>query len=193
VRREFNESHPDLLGAVCALLSAGLGNLAAVKVQRHYSHRMADFEQMGEAVHQALGRKAGWFGDILAARRQADATAIAEGDLVLVGVLKVLEKWGADIKFRCTAKPTGRAIARDGVCVWEESGTRFTVATTTRWLQAVCQGMPFDQREQPPNNERAFKHAIDHRTPTLEALGWRVTPAKANDRTAIVFSRKVAQ
>lgn len=193
VRREFKDGHPDLLGAVCALLSVGLGNLAAVKAQRHYSHRMADFEQLGEAVHQALGQKAGWFGEILAARRQADATVIAEGDLVLVGVLKVLDKWEADTKLRHASKPTGRAIARDGVCVWEDSGTRFTVATTTRWLQAVCQAMPFDQREQPPTSERALKHAIDHRTPTLEALGLRVQAAKANDRNAIVFSRKVAQ
>lgn len=191
VRQEFAAIHAELLGAICSLLSAGLAHLRTVQGQRLYTHRMADFEQLGEAIHQALGRAPGWFGTVLADRRRTDAKAIVEGDPVLTGLLKVVSKWEADASMRLPSQPTGRALARAGVGIWEGQGVLHIAATVTKWLEASKREMPFDPREQPPANERAFKSAVDHRIPTLEALGWKVIPIVANDRAGIALTRKV--
>lgn len=188
IREAFKSDHPSLIGAACSLLSVGLAGLAAVKTQRHYTHRLVDFEQIGESVHQALGQKPGWFGDILATRRKADAAAIAEGDPILAALLKSLATWQADPKLLCAVKPTGRQIAR-GACVWKEAGRCFTVATTATWLRSVSANMPFGLNEQPPASERALKHAITHRMGTIEALGWRVQSSTANNQGAMVLSK----
>ena len=190
LRAAFTAEHPRLLGAVCALLSAGLAGLPAVSRQGGFKHRLVDFEQLGEAIHQSLGRAVGWFGQLLTDRRRVDAEALAEADPLIAAVLKVAEGWLADPKCQVFTKPGGRQMASGGVHVWHDGGAEHVGAVFSEWLAAVKRAMPYGENEQSPANVQALANAIEHRGPTFAALGFPAVARPVHNRKGLFLSRK---
>jgi hypothetical protein len=193
IKDAFDAAHPRTLGAVCALLSAGLAGLPVVKAQRNYTHRLVDFEQLGEAIHQALGQPPGWFGSVLADRRRLDASRVAEEDALLAAVMKVMGKLEAAPVVTPVA-PSGRSWARtQGAICWDDgAGHLFISMLFKHLLQEVRKDMWGQDHadKQLPANEKALRHAIVHRQPVLEALGWTVVLRQIDDRSGVVLGRK---
>jgi hypothetical protein len=193
VRSKFAALHPRLLGSVCALLSAALQGLAAVKNQRKYEHRLADFEQLGEAIHQARGWPPGDFGQIMAERRRSDATRAAEEDGLLAAILRIIDKHVSTATVRAAPPPATTWAKTPGATAWfDGKGLVFVAFSMRQLLQDARQGTSFGDSEKALVNEKALRHAITHRQPTLIALGWTVTMRDINDRSGIVFGRTSA-
>ena len=193
IKGAFDAAHPRTLGAVCALLSAGLAGLPVVKAQRNYTHRLVDFEQLGEAIHQKLGQPPGWFGSHLADRRRLDASRMSEEDALLAAVMKVVEKLEAAPVVSPVA-PSDRSWARtQGAIGWDDgAGHLFIAVLFKHLLQEVRKDMwgQGDAGERIPANEKALRHAFVHRQPLLEALGWTVELRQIDDRSGLVLGRK---
>lgn len=191
VRKAFDLAHPGVLGAVCALLSAGLAGLDAVKAQRNYTHRLADFEMLGEAIHQALGQAPGWFGALLADRRRADAVNALQDDPLLVAIMREVAKLEGSAAV-VAAPPSARSWARvTGETSFIAGGQLYVMVLVTQLLKTVGHAMWSNTYAAAPT-ERALKHAITHRQPTLSATGWRVEFRKIDDRACLVMVRKAA-
>ncbi|HMM84660.1 hypothetical protein [Azohydromonas sp.] len=196
VRTEFQQAHPRLLGAVCTLLAAGLARLRVVQGQRQYGHRLVDFEQLGEAIHQSLGRAPGWFGELMDGRRRTDAVAAAEDDPLLSTVLEVVNKRAASAKAGAMP-PASKWATSPGWAASLDAQGGVSVAMTLGQLLSEVQvlrawagsGHVWDR---PPANERALRGALEHRLPTLAALGWSLAFTSANNRSAAFFSCRQA-
>jgi hypothetical protein len=195
IRDEFKKLHPQLLGAVCTLLSAGLAGLPTVKTQRLYTHRLADFEQLGEAIHQAIGHPPGWFGTELAARRKDDAEAAAEANPLLTAVLKAHASFRFSSIYAVPHQPSGRELLAKGACVWTANGKQIVFGTAAMWLKEIKSefDVPFYVLERGPKNERALRNALQHLQPTMKELGLELSVRKVTDRWAIGISQVVTQ
>jgi len=190
VRTKFEALHPRLLGAVCAILSAGLAGLNKVKSQRKYEHRLADFEQLGEAIHQARGWPPGEFGRIMAERRRTDAARVAEEDGLIAAIVKAIDKYQVHAVVRMAPPPARQWAKTVGATAWlDGTGNVFIAFTMRQLLKEVQHGMPFGDGDRVPGNEKALRHAITHKQPTFEALGWTVTLRNINDRSGVIFGK----
>jgi hypothetical protein len=83
---------PKMLGAIYTLLSGALHELPAVRAKAGWSHRLVDFDQLGEAVIAAAGMKSGTFLTVINQVRERMARRTASGDLFLMAFLGVMRK-----------------------------------------------------------------------------------------------------
>jgi uncharacterized protein YcgL (UPF0745 family) len=188
VRAALAAQRADLFGAACALLSTGLAGLAAVKGQRTYTHRLVDFEQLGEAIHQALGQPQGWFGDLLAARRKVDAQDLAEGDGVLKPLMDVLVDWTSKAT---SAKPSARSWMKSpGWCAFiGPNGTPVVFATLPKLLKEIAfrpSPVEYGSPTYRPNTPQGLRNAIVLREPSFKALGWKVEVNRSKAGRSVV-------
>jgi hypothetical protein len=69
VAAKFKAIRPELTGALLTLLAAGLAGLPEAR-KRTYTHRLVDFEQLGEAIMAAVGCQAGQFQESMRKHRR---------------------------------------------------------------------------------------------------------------------------
>ncbi len=194
VREGFSALHPTMLGAVCALTSAGLAGVPTVRQQRQFTHRLVDFEQMGEAIHQALGQPPGWFGDLMGEFRRRDAARATEDDTLTNAVLQAVEKIAAGAA-PLLKPPSARSWSEAGAVAWTQGGFLIVAVLMKRLLRDV-QSISLPQwgpgrGEGTPSNEAGLRKALQHRAPTLEAVGWATELRSISDRSAVLLKRKV--
>ena len=191
VRADFTAQHPEVFGAVCALLSAGMARLPVTKTQKNYEHRLVDFEQLGEAIHQTLGQPTGWFVDLMTARRKSDAQDQAESDLVLRTTIDAFKRWAPLAS--ATQKPPSGWQRAPGYCAWlDAAGHAFVMVSLPALLDEIKKKtFPTILREGDyfPNNPQALRGAIIMRQQTFLSLGWQVEITRRRSRSFVCAVR----
>lgn len=199
LRQRFTAEHPRMLGAVITLLAAGLAGLAKVRAQRIYHHRLVDFEQLGEAIWQSLGKAPGWFGADLQRRRASEAVQAVEADTALAAVAEFVKKHTATAQ---AGQPPAARVWADkkapGYTAWVGADglprVEVLMATLLREVQgaslANLAGLTSRRDDPTPTNERQLRHFMQHREPTLRDAGVQVEFTTANNRSAVKFTVK---
>jgi hypothetical protein len=90
---EFEEAHPQILGALLDVVCGAMRRLPEVERKPDANlSRMADFEQWGEAAEGPLGLAPGTFAEAYAANREAATHVALESSPVVTALLKFLAK-----------------------------------------------------------------------------------------------------
>jgi putative DNA primase/helicase len=152
---EFQAARPRIISALCDAVSAGLRNVAKVRLER--SPRMADFVKWITAAEPGLGWEAG---DFMAAysknRRDVSETAF-EADSVAVAVRN----------FVATDHPEG----------WEGTPTELLGELNNRVPEGVRKSRSW------PMTAQALGNRIDRIAPLLRAKGFMVDRMRSTVRT----------
>jgi energy-coupling factor transporter ATP-binding protein EcfA2 len=164
VDADFENQRGVLTGALLSLLASGLAGLDQARRQK-YLHRLVDFEQLGEAITAAVGWTPGEFQALMREHRKSAAEEAAESIPVVVAVLKVIEKFGAQ------ATGEKQPITENGVevgYVYLGDNGSLTVGVRLRRLHEEsihARGSGLS------TGEKATANALTVHEPTLEALG----------------------
>lgn len=193
VAADFRRIHGALFSSVCALLSVGFAGLPAVRTQT-YTHRMVDLEQLGEAIYQALGKPQGWFGRLLAKRRQGEAQRVFEDDPALRAIVNAVVKAASNPVASVPSARTWAGPGGPGIVAWAGATGGLHVSVTMSKLMQAVRGETFNElagqpSERSPQTEQALRNFIAHRQPTLKGLGWAVEITRANDRSVARFAK----
>lgn len=186
IRREYEDAKPELLGALVELFAATVSKLPVVKRQRQWRGRLVDYQQLGEALFQAIGREPGSFMQVFDHDRENMARESAQGDPFTAALLAVLEdlaglaepadkspplrEWARGPKpkgYAATVLPNGKT----------HIGVRLATALELFRNKALLREFANDDGWM-PRKERQLSEAIVRATPTLQDLGWT---AKCSD------------
>jgi hypothetical protein len=179
IRRQYAEDRPVVLGALLELFADALTLLPEVIGQRIWKHRLVDFAQLGEAVAQVLGMKAGTFVSALDSMRHGVASDIVEGDAFVTAVIQFLHTAGASAKesdkwpsyISWAAKPGWVAVKQGDVIRVAAKPAAMLEAVRNNGKHGGTYGWTFDKWC--PDNARALTSILNLKLPLLSDLGIR--------------------
>lgn len=175
VEAKFKAIRPELTGALLTLLAAGLAGLPEAR-GRTYTHRLVDFEQLGEAITVAVGWQAGQFQESMRNQRRDVAEETADATPVVVAVRKLVAELGAKAQ-PGSSPPSGSGRTVMHYAYVDLHGTLHVgVMLKELHIRSSAAGGGGMYR-----NERSTRNALEVHAPTLAALGiiYRVAKCRA--------------
>lgn len=181
VESEFNAMRPGLTGAMLTLLSAGIAGLSEAR-KRTYTHRLVDFEQLGESITTAVGWQPGQFQEAMLEHRREVAEESADATPVVLAVRKLISELGA--KAQPGTKPpagVGRTLMQ---YAYTDPDNTLHVGVMLKGLHARVTTTPGGSAY---SNERSTKNALAVHAPTLAALGIEFSTGNVKAGTLVEF------
>lgn len=165
VEAKFKAIRPDLTGALLTLLAVGLAGLQEAR-KRTYTHRLVDFEQLGEAITTAVGWQAGQFQESMHKHRREVAEEMSDATPVVIAVRKLVAELGAKAQ-PGTRPPAGAGRTLMHYAYVDPQGTLHVgVMLKELHIRSSAAGGGGMYR-----NERSTRNALAVHAPTLAALG----------------------
>lgn len=190
LRAGWDELRPKMLGALYTLLSGALRELPAVRARQAWSHRLVDFDQLGEAMVAAGGAKAGTFIKAIGGLRESMARRTASGDLFLVAMLEVLRTLAAKPTHSTQPSLNGVLQLRPALCVVGGDNGSFTVTARPGALRALLP-LPalntYSRDRGTPATDRGVIDALRRVQPLLASMGVDVSEVTSGTRTLLRF------
>lgn len=163
----LDRERAEVLGALLSLLSAGMAHIATT---RSSSHRLVDFALLGDGITTALGEASGHFSRLLADISRAVASDYAEGDELVMAILRVL-KAQQKLAIAANALPALSSWS-SGSCTIKLSDGTFRAAFRASALhEAIKRATPPNFNATYPRSPRALASALVLKLPILAALG----------------------
>jgi uncharacterized protein YndB with AHSA1/START domain len=190
---QFQEKQGELLGALFSLLSAGLAGLAIAKAARAYTHRLADYEQLGEAITAAIGWQPGEFGALLARERRLTAEESNESDSIIATVSALLDAQ-AQVAKPSAERPTLNSWAPKTqagyYAIYTPDGALRVGVTLSHLLHKVKSHPAELAARIPIATERALSSGLTLRHQTLRDLGIDFHTQKSRFGQILEFRRQ---
>jgi energy-coupling factor transporter ATP-binding protein EcfA2 len=182
VESAFKGQRAELTGGLLTLLSAGLAGLPAARALT-YTHRLVDFEQLGEAITAAVGWQPGQFQEAMRKHRREAAEEQAEISPIVVAVREAIAYFGAKAQPGIGTPPVMTWAARQGYAYTTPSNER-RVGVMLKELRSRART---DLGALAYSSERATRNALEAQAPTLAALGITYGVSKTRDGTLLEF------
>jgi hypothetical protein len=185
IEAKFKAIRPELTGALLTLLAAGLARLPEAR-GRTYTHRLVDFEQLGEAITSAVGWQAGQFQESMRKHRRDVAEETADATPIVVAVRKLVAELGAKAQ-PGTSPPigSGRTVMH---YAYVDLQSTLHVGVMLKELHIRCSAAGGGGMYR---NERSTRNALEIHAPTLAALGITYGVAKCRAGQLVEFRANV--
>lgn len=184
VAAAFDTERAELTSALFTLLAAGLAGLPAARI-RTYTHRLADFDQLGEAITMAVGWQPGQFQEAMREHRREAAEEQASAVPVVVAVRKIIAELGA------SAQPGTKAPANFGRTTSTANQYAYVAPDGILHVGVMLKVLHMRVIQTPGTtafgSERSTKNALEIHAPTLMALGIEFNTAKNNAGIVVEF------
>lgn len=189
LRAGWDALRPQMLGALYMLTSGALRELPSVRANGNWSHRLVDFDQMGEAIVKAAGLRPGVFLKAVGEMRERMARRAVSGDMFLMALLGALRKLAS--KPTHTTQPSLNAVLqlKDQLAVVADNVDHIVITVRP---EALHKQLPiysdYRQRDAIPMTARGLTDAIRRVQPLLKGLGIQVQELASGTRTLIRFA-----
>ena len=185
VEAKFKAICPELTGALLTLLALGLAGMPEAR-NRTYTHRLVDFEQLGEAITAAIGWQAGQFQDSMRKHRREVAEETSDATPVVVAARKLVAELGAKAR-PGISPPAGAGRTLMQYAYVDLHGTLHVgVMLKELHIRSCAAGGGGMYR-----NERSTRNALEVHAPTLAALGVTYGLAKCRAGQLVEFRTNV--
>ena len=189
LRSSWTALWPRFQGALCTLLAGALWQLPAVRASGEWSHRLVDFDQLGEAAVRSAGFKPGTFLTAIGEMRASMAHRTASGDLFLIAVLKVLRTLAS--KPTHAARQTLRAVMAASpaleVVAHEDDSIEIHARPSAMHRLFPLPNLGFVRDTAIPATDRGLIDALRRVQPLLSGIGIESSEVAYGSKTLLRF------
>ncbi len=190
ITARLNALRPRMLGALYYLLSHALRAMPAIRAKTGWTHRLVDFEQMGEAMLAGAGLKADEFSATVARTRESMARRTASGDRFLLELLQALRKASDRPTHQNQLSLNAVLQCNPAISTIVYEGTKVEVTARPNALRALMP-MPtqhYGRDSAIPATDRALGDALRRVQPLLDGIGITLQELRSGTRSLIRFN-----